>query len=49
MFEIPPRKIDTYTISMQEDEFKNLLYSIAIVPMFVAIVGIFVGWLRKEL
>ena len=49
MFEIAPRKIHTYTISMQEDEFENLLYSIAIVPIAVAFVGIFVGWLRKEL
>ena len=49
MFEIAPRKIHTYNISMQEDEFENLLYSIAIVPVAVAFVGIFVGWLRKEL
>ena len=46
MFEIQPRKIDTYTISMQEGEFENLLYSIAIVPMFVAIAGIL--WLARK-
>ena len=49
MLEIPLREIDTYSISMQEDEFDNLLYAIAIVPIFVAFAGIFVGWLRKEL
>ena len=49
MLDIPLREIDTYSISMQEDEFDNLLYAIAIVPIFVAFAGIFVGWLRKEL
>tara|TARA_B100000282_G_C31565371_1_gene414092 strand:- start:109 stop:720 length:612 start_codon:yes stop_codon:yes gene_type:complete len=49
MLEIPLREIDTYSISMQEDDFDNLLYAIAIVPIFVAFAGIFVGWLRKEL
>ena len=33
----------------QKNDFDNLLYSIAIVPILVAFVGIFVGWLRKEL
>ena len=49
MLEIPYREIDSYTISMQEDEFENLIYSIAIIPIFVALTGFFVGWLRKEL
>ena len=49
MLEIPPREVDTYSISMQKNDFDYLLYSIAIVPTLVAFVGIFVGWLRKEL
>ena len=49
MLEIPLREIDSYSISMQEDEFENLIYSIAIIPIFVALTGFFVGWLRKEL
>ena len=49
MLEIPFREIDSYSISMQEDEFENLIYSIAIIPIFVALTGFFVGWLRKEL
>jgi hypothetical protein len=49
MLDIPPRKVDTFTISMQKEEFGLLLYSIAIIPAFIALTGIFVGWLRKEL
>jgi hypothetical protein len=49
MLDIPPREVDTFTISMQKEEFGLLLYSIAIIPAFIALTGIFVGWLRKEL
>ena len=49
MLEIDPREVDTYSISMKKKDFDNLLYSITIVPILVAFVGIFVGWLRKEL
>ena len=49
MLDIPPRELKTFSISMQEEEFQALLYSIAIIPGFIALSGIFVGWLRKEL
>ena len=49
MLDIPPRELNTFSISMQEEEFQALLYSIAIIPGFIALSGIFVGWLRKEL
>ena len=49
MLEIPPREVETFTISMQEDEFDRFLYTITIIPGVVALSGIFVGWLRKEL
>ena len=49
MLEIPPREVETFTISMQEDEFDRFLYTITIIPGVVALAGIFVGWLRKEL
>jgi hypothetical protein len=49
MLEIPPRNIEYFTVSMQENDFDNLLYSISIVPVIIAFIGIFVGWLRKEL
>ena len=49
MLEIPPRELETFTISMQEYEFDRFLYTITIIPGVVALAGIFVGWLRKEL
>jgi len=49
MLEIPPRNIEYFSVSMQESDFDNLLYSISIVPITIAFIGIFVGWLRKEL
>ncbi|MDA7757583.1 GldG family protein [Opitutales bacterium] len=49
MFEIQPRVVDSFTISMQESEFDKFLYAITIVPGVIALLGIFVGWLRKEL
>ena len=49
MFEIKPRLVDTFTISMQEAEFDKFLYAITLVPGVVALLGFFVGWLRKEL
>jgi hypothetical protein len=49
MLEIPPKPLDIYHVSMSSDNFEKLLYSLSIVPGFVALLGIFVGWLRKEL
>lgn len=49
MLEIPPKPLDNYHVSMSSDNFEKLLYSLSIVPGFVALLGIFVGWLRKEL
>ena len=34
---------------MTGENFDKLLYSLSIVPGFIALMGIFVGWLRKEL
>ena len=49
MLQIPPKQLDTYAVSMTGENFDKLLYSLAIVPGFIALMGIFVGWLRKEL
>ena len=49
MLEIKPRMIDNYKISMQQEEFDNYLYIITAIPVFVALLGLFVSWLRKEL
>jgi hypothetical protein len=49
MLEIPPKPLETYTVSMTSESFDELLYSLSIVPGLIALMGIFVGWLRKEL
>ena len=49
MLEIPPKPLDTYAVSMTGENFDKLLYSLSIVPGLIALMGIFVGWLRKEL
>lgn len=49
MLEIPPKPLESYHVSMSSENFEKLLYSLSIVPGFVALLGIFVGWLRKEL
>ncbi len=49
MLTIPPRKIFNYHISMSAEDFKRSLYYFTAVPAFVLFVGLFVGWLRKEL
>jgi len=49
MLSIPPRKIDSYFVSMNNEEFKHSTYYFSIVPIFIMVVGLFIGWLRKEL
>lgn len=49
MLDIPPKPLDTYEVSMTSESFDELLYSLSIVPGLIALMGIFVGWLRKEL
>ena len=49
MLDIPPKEIISYNISMTSEEFDKMLYSLGIVPGAIALIGIFVGWLRKEL
>ena len=49
MLEIPPKPLDSYHVSMSSENFEKLLYSLSVVPGLIALLGIFVGWLRKEL
>ena len=49
MLQIEPKPLDTYSVSMTGENFDKLLYSLSIVPGFIALMGIVVGWLRKEL
>ena len=49
MLEIKPRLINHYKISMKQNEFDQYLYIIATIPASVALLGLFVTWLRKEL
>ena len=34
---------------MSQTEFSKLMYSLAIIPLCVALLGAFVSWLRKDL
>jgi len=49
LLDIPPKTLNEFNISMTTSEFEQWLYSLAIVPASFALLGIFVGWLRKEL
>ena len=49
LLDIPPKKLNNYSLSMNNVEFKKLLYLLIIVPTAIAMLGIFVSWLRKEL
>ena len=47
--DIPPTKINQYTLSMTDKDFKKMTYLSILVPAFVVALGFFVSWLRKEL
>ena len=49
MLDIPPKEIINYSIKMNEQQFRELLYSTAYVPSIVALLGLFVYWLRKDI
>ena len=49
MLEIPPRILQSYSISISDEEFDRVFYYFASVPAMVLALGIFVSWLRKEL
>lgn len=49
MLEIPPRILQSYSISISSEEFDHVFYYFASVPAMVLVLGIFVSWLRKEL
>jgi hypothetical protein len=49
MLEIEPKPLNSYTLNLNNLQFKNLVYTLSTIPIFVALVGAFVGWLRKEL
>lgn len=49
LLNIPPKKLNSYSISMNSDEFRKLLYLLVLIPGIIALFGIFVSWLRKEL
>ena len=49
MLTVTPRKLHTYFVTMNHKEFETTLYYFTIIPASILIVGLFVGWLRKEL
>jgi len=49
MLDIPPKEIINYSMKMNEQQFRELLYSTAYIPSIVALLGLFVYWLRKDI
>jgi hypothetical protein len=49
MLDVPPRIVQSYSISMSDEQFDLLIYYFASIPAGVLLLGLFVGWLRKEL
>jgi hypothetical protein len=49
MLEIKPKKLNLFTLSLNNEDFVQLMYGLAIIPMIIALTGAFVAWLRKEL
>ena len=49
MLDVPPRILQSYSVSMSKNEFELLFYYFASVPLVVLFSGVFVSWLRKEL
>lgn len=49
MLDIPPRSVQSYSVSMSKQDYEKTFYYFSLVPGFVFLAGIFVSWLRKEL
>ena len=49
MLNLSPKKLAVFKLALNKSEFNKLLYVILIIPVGIAIVGVFVSWLRKEL
>lgn len=49
MMDIEPKKIPLYNLTLNKPELENLMYALSVVPITIALIGLFVGWLRKEL
>ena len=49
MLEIEPKPLNSYTINLNSKQFEELLYTLSLIPIIIALMGAFVGWLRKEL
>jgi len=49
MLDVPPRILQSYSISMSDEQFDQLIYYFACIPGVVLLLGVFVSWLRKEL
>ena len=49
MLDVPPRILQSYSITMTAKEFDQVFYYFASVPALILFLGVFVSWLRKEL
>ena len=49
MLDVPPRILQSYSITMSDEQFDLVFYYFASIPAVVLFLGVFVSWLRKEL
>ena len=48
MLDVPPKSVIPYAVNMSEEQFGKLLYFMTAVPGCIALLGLFVHWLRKD-
>ena len=48
LLDIIPRTVNSYSISLSNQDFTKLTYSLSLIPISVLLMGLFMSWLRKE-
>jgi hypothetical protein len=49
MLNIEPKRIPLYNLTLNKPESDKLILTLSTVPISIALIGLFVSWLRKEL
>lgn len=48
MLDVPPKPVLRYSAKMSEEQYDSLLHSLVLIPAGIALLGLFVRWLRKD-
>lgn len=48
MLDVPPKPVLRYSAKMSEEQYDSLLHSLVLIPGGLALLGLFVRWLRKD-